>query len=93
MLLTLDLTAFRCVIGANVKGVREDAGLSQEALASALLVKRTTISRIEVGRNLARLDTLGQLALVMDIPLMAFLAGLDPLPLNTVADITRRVCS
>jgi transcriptional regulator with XRE-family HTH domain len=93
MLFTLDLSAFRCAIGANVKSVREDAGLSQEALASALLVKRTAISRIEGGRNLARLDTLGQLAFVMDLPLVALLDGLDPLPLNTVADITRRVRS
>jgi ribosome-binding protein aMBF1 (putative translation factor) len=80
--ITLDLTAFRGTIGSNVKRVREDAGLSQATLGDALLVKPSAISRVEKGEHEARLSTLARFAFVMQIPLMTFLDGLDPLPMT-----------
>ena len=51
----------------RVRQLREAAGLSQEALATRAGLHRTHVSLIENGKRLARLDTVGQLALALGV--------------------------
>jgi transcriptional regulator with XRE-family HTH domain len=48
-------------IGAQIKRVRESAGMTQEDLAEILNLKRTSITNIERGNQRPTLDTLYRL--------------------------------
>lgn len=48
--------------GLTVRGLREEAGLSQEALADAAGLHRTHVSLIERGQRSVRLETVEALA-------------------------------
>ena len=52
---------------ACVRQLRESAGLSQETLATRAGLHRTHVSLIETGKRLARLDTVGQLAVALGV--------------------------
>jgi transcriptional regulator with XRE-family HTH domain len=62
-------------LGENVRDRRQDAGLSQEELASRAGLDRTLISSIERGRKLVRIDTLVKLSRALAVPLDALLKG------------------
>jgi transcriptional regulator with XRE-family HTH domain len=66
----------RAVLADNVRRERERAGLSQEALADACLVRRGTIARIEKGEREPRVSTLVACSVALDLPLYVFLQGL-----------------
>lgn len=54
------------IVGENIRKNREEKGLSQEALAQALNVTRQTVSSWETGRTEPDLDTLHQMAQVLE---------------------------
>lgn len=54
------------IVGENIRKNREEKGLSQEALAQALNVTRQTVSSWETGRTEPDLDTLHQIAQVLE---------------------------
>lgn len=54
------------IVGENIRKNREEKGLSQEALAQALNVTRQPVSSWETGRTEPDLDTLHQIAQVLE---------------------------
>jgi transcriptional regulator with XRE-family HTH domain len=75
-----DAQLIRRALAENVRRQREDAGLSQEALADVSVVRRSTISRIELGEQEPRISTLVAFSDALNVPLHAFLAGLPGAP-------------
>ncbi|HEY2303254.1 MAG TPA: helix-turn-helix transcriptional regulator [Acidimicrobiales bacterium] len=56
-------------IGDRVRTIRQENGQTQEALARAADVSNGTIIRVELGRNIPRLDTLRKIAAGLDVPI------------------------
>lgn len=66
------------VFGANLRRLRERAGLSQEALAAqAGGLHRTEISLLERGEREPRLSTVLLLAQALDVKVTVLLRGVD----------------
>jgi len=57
----------RQVFAANLRRLRHERGLSQEALAYEADVNRTYISKLEKGMSYAGLEIIGKLAMVLEI--------------------------
>lgn len=62
-------------LGARLRTLREQAGLSQEKLASSAGLGRVTLSRIENGEQSPRFDTLEALSKALQQPLTSLMAG------------------
>lgn len=58
----MDLDSPRSTLGEQLRHFRSRAGLTQQELADASGVRQATISRIESGRSVGRLDTLQTIA-------------------------------
>ena len=54
-------------IAVNIKTLRREKGLSQEQFAQALHVTRQTVSAWERGLSRPGLDTLGEIARVLEV--------------------------
>lgn len=59
-------------IGARVRALRKELGISQEGLAERAHTSPVYLSRIESGKQKPSVQTLNRLARAMDIPLYAF---------------------
>lgn len=59
-------------IGARVRELRKELGISQEGLAERAHTSPVYLSRIESGKQKPSVQTLNRLARAMDIPLYAF---------------------
>ena len=57
----------KTAIGKRIRAIREQKGLTQEAVASALAISRQKLARIEKGENDISYDTILKLASVFDI--------------------------
>lgn len=68
------MTALRLRLGAAIRKVRIDSGLSQEALASKAKLHRTTMSEIERGRSNVSIDIGERIARALGIRLSELLA-------------------
>lgn len=64
-------------IGTRVKAARRRAGLSQEALAAKIRRTPESVSNIERGQQLPAIDTLIELAAVLEVPLSNFFRSFD----------------
>ena len=64
-----DITELSRRVGAEVRGLRSRAGLTQEQLAARAGVKPETVSRVENGVRLPDLVTLGHLARALGVTL------------------------
>lgn len=64
-------------LGARVREVREDAGLSQEMLASRSGLHEKHVSEIERGRRDPRFSTIVKLARGLAMPLTALMWEVD----------------
>ena len=67
----------RQVLGTRVRAFREDAGLTQEALAQAAGIGRVTLVRLENGKHVPKLGTLRAIAKILERPVEDLLAGPD----------------
>lgn len=65
------------MIGNIIKIKREQMNLTQEQLASKLYVERTTISKWEKDKNIPRLDTLKDIAKLLDIDINLLTNSID----------------
>ncbi len=75
----MSTTGLPARFAARVRQLRESAGLSQEALATRSGLHRTHVSLIETGKRLARLDTVGQLAVALGVEVAElFVAPIRP---------------
>jgi len=63
------------LFGANLRNVRDDAGMSQEALAQEAKLDRAAISIIERGTRAANLRTILKLARALRVPPASLLDG------------------
>lgn len=60
------------LIGARIKELRKQAGLTQEQLAELVSLDARHLSRLEVGRHFPSLDSLERIALALNVPLVEF---------------------
>ena len=60
--------ALRQVFAANLRRIREERGMSQEALADAAGIDRTYVSALERELYSVSLDTLERLAAALNVP-------------------------
>jgi len=59
-------------IGARIKELRRQAGLTQEQLAERVGLDARHLSRLEVGRNFPSLDSLERIAVALNVALVEF---------------------
>ncbi|ESY89433.1 helix-turn-helix transcriptional regulator [Mesorhizobium sp. LNHC229A00] len=64
-------------IGTRVQAARRRAKLSQEALADRIGRTPESISNIERGKQMPNVETLVELARVLNVPLTDFFEGLE----------------
>lgn len=65
----------RVILGARVRELREELGLSQEAFAHRAELDRTYVSGIERGRRNPTLDVIYQLAEALDVEVRELFPG------------------
>lgn len=59
-------------LGARIKELRKNIGISQESLAEAARTSSVYLSRIEAGKQKPSINTLDKLANAMNVPLSLF---------------------
>ncbi len=67
--------ASRAVLATNLRRLRIEQGLSQEALADLAEIDRTYVSALERQRYSATLDMLDLLAAALNVPVTALVEG------------------
>ena len=67
----------RAIFAANVAGIRERRGLTQEQLGWAAGLHQTAVARIESGERKPTLDTIFKLAAGLEVPPAELFAGID----------------
>ena len=75
------------IVGTRVRVAREAAELSQEQLAAAVGLTRTSITNLEMGRQQTPLHTLYAIAHALNLPLKDLLPDYPekvPQPLDTI---------
>ena len=65
------------IVGGRVRQARKDAGLSQVRLAELLNTTQSAISLYEAGQRAVSIDTLLNVARILNRPLHYFLSALD----------------
>lgn len=60
------------LLGARIKEIRKNRGLSQEQLAELIDVEPRHLSRIEVGKSYPTIDRLEKIARVLETPMGNF---------------------
>jgi rhodanese-related sulfurtransferase/transcriptional regulator with XRE-family HTH domain len=67
-------TELDAVVGANVRALRTERGLTLDLLAGLSGVGRQTLGQIEIGRTVPSVATLWRIARAFDVPFSALLA-------------------
>ncbi|WP_150525544.1 helix-turn-helix domain-containing protein [Roseibium sediminis] len=65
-------------LGRRIADLRQERGLTLDAVAASSGLSRATLSRIERGETSATAASLGQLAKAFSIPMAAFFGGAEP---------------
>jgi transcriptional regulator with XRE-family HTH domain len=60
------------LIGARIKELRKQAGLTQEELAEQVELDSRHLSRLEVGKHFPSLDSLERIAEALNVPMAEF---------------------
>lgn len=60
------------LIGARIKELRKQAGLTQEQLGELVDLDARHLSRLEVGKHFPSLDSLERIAVALNVPLAEF---------------------
>ena len=72
-------------IGARIRQIRQEKGLSQGDIEEATGLLRCYISRVEHGHTVPSLETLERFAAALDVPLyQLFYRGEEPPPTNNL---------
>lgn len=72
------VVALKQIVGANVRAARLACGLTQEDLAERINRSTETVSNIERGKNPPSLETLCDIATVLNISLEALVTDSSP---------------
>jgi len=67
-----ELQRHRWEVGARIRRIRRERGLSQVQLAAAIGIDHRTISRIENGRHATSIDLIYRLAAGLGVPSWQF---------------------
>ena len=70
---------FRKHFGTKLNTLRKQKGLTQEALAEALYVSRTAVSKWESGRGYPNLDSLKSISKLFSVSIDELLSGEEAL--------------
>lgn len=65
----------RAVLATNLRRLRNERGLSQEALADLAGIDRTYVSSLERQRYAATVDMLDRLAAALSVPVLALVGA------------------
>jgi len=68
----MGMTDTKKLIGARIKVLRKQAGLTQEELAEQVGLDSRHLSRLEVGQHFPSLDSLERIAGALNVPLVEF---------------------
>ncbi len=60
-------------LGARVRALRDERGMTQEQLATRLGHDQTFVSRLELGKNTVTFDELGEIAAVFEMSVVDLL--------------------
>ena len=78
------------LLGARIKELRRQAGLTQEELAELVGLDSRHLSRLEVGRHFPSLNSLERIADALHVPLVEFFRFPGEEKIQTLrADLTR----
>ena len=69
--------ATRANLGARIRSLREERGLSQHAFAEMISMDRGYLGNVENGRRNISIDNLSKIARGFDITLSEMFAGID----------------
>jgi transcriptional regulator with XRE-family HTH domain len=72
--------ALQKAVGSRVREIREDLKIGQAQCAEYAGLDKSSMFRAEKGELNFTLDTLGRLALALDVPIDEFLIGVSPDP-------------
>jgi len=75
------------IVGGNIRGQRQNLGLSQQALADRAGLSRRMITLIEAGDGNASLATLDRLAAALDLSFARLTQAYDPGEANKPVDL------
>lgn len=64
-------------LGAKIRDLRQDRGLSQKTLAEMAKVAQATVAHIETGRKDPSVDTLRKIAKALDVHIATFFVESD----------------
>lgn len=64
-------------IGKNIKKFRMKKNISQQSLANLIKKSKSSIEKYESGKTNIPIDVLGEIAKVLDVPLVALMDNLD----------------
>lgn len=70
----------RELLGKNIKRIRDDAGLTQEALAEKAGLSIKMIQKIEYGQTSPTPETLDKVSAALSVPVEMFFEGQGPHP-------------
>jgi transcriptional regulator with XRE-family HTH domain len=80
------------LIGARLKELRKQAGMTQERLGELVDLDARHLSRLEVGKHFPSLDSLERIAVALNVPLAEFFQfGADESPAALRAYLSRFV--
>jgi transcriptional regulator with XRE-family HTH domain len=81
-------------VGARIRAKRQDCGLSQEGLATAIGLKRPSLSNIEKGRQNILLHTICEIAETLNTSVGELLpdrASSEPIEISGLESLTKEV--
>ena len=79
------------LVGKSIKNARGKKGLSQDKLAKAVKLTRTSITNIEKGRQKILLDTLWQISSILEVSLMELIPNPQEIKVSLEAKLPENV--
>ena len=73
----MDTNVFYRGLGLSVRRAREASSLTQEELASAIGISRTSLTNMELGRQRVLVDQLAGIALRLKVPIQSLIPDVE----------------
>jgi transcriptional regulator with XRE-family HTH domain len=78
------------IIGRTIRSLREEAGLTQEALALEVKISKSEVSRLEKGKRNPKWETMKRLAKGLGVPCWHMVAKAEQLEAGASKEETLR---
>lgn len=89
--MTEEASKLYSLVGKSIKSARDKKGMSQHKLANAVKLTRTSITNIEKGRQKILLDTLWQIASILEVTIMEFIPNPQDIQVSLEAKLPENV--